>query len=102
MVNKGNKFETDHVYSEMGTGEFKSVHLEVSVVRDKLQLIIRSEEVLSKLQLEEILNDLQKTTFKKLEISLADDCVILVKVGEETDAIEITDKAIRIKSILKL
>lgn len=102
MSNRIDKFEANHIYSDIRTDEFKSIHLLGEIKDDHFVIIMQSDEELTKYQLDEILNELQRTTFKKMNISLADECVIFMDVHGERSLIEVRGGAIIVKSIIKV
>ena len=102
MSRKEIKFESDYAYPDLETDEIKCVHLEVTVVNDKIQLVVVSDEELDRLQMEEILNNIQEATFNKLAISIAKDCNIIMVVGESRYTVFVSENAIRVKDIRML
>lgn len=100
-MNKIDCFETDFVYSDIKTEELKNVHIKLNVENDNEFLLdIFSEEPLLKNELEEILNQLNTTFFKKVRISITNECKIIARTIEDKSLIKVADSGIVVKKII--
>lgn len=95
-------FETDFIYTDVKTDEFKNVHIKLNVDGDDFLLDIFSDEELLKNEIEEILNQLNSAFFRRVRISLVDECRIVVRSKNKNKRIEIIDNGIVVKNIIPM
>lgn len=79
-----NLYETDFVYNELGSDEFKNLHIVLKMSGDNLILILNSNTLIEKSELTNIIKILQNDYFKKLKIGIIEECEVILKVLNET------------------
>lgn len=88
-----NLYETDFVYNELGSDEFKNLHIVLKMDNDKLKLILNSNTLIEKAELANIIKILQNDYFKKLKIEIIEECEVNLKVLNENYLIGFKDES---------
>lgn len=101
-MNRIDSFETDFVYSDIKTDELKNVHIKLNVDGDEFLLDIFSEEPLLKNELEEILNQLNASFFRRVRISITSECKIIARTPRDENLIKVEDSGIIVKRIIPI
>lgn len=94
-------FVTDYVYFDEEEKDFKNVHINIKIVKDKFVINITSKEKLKDINVLEILKQLSNNFTKKLRISLVEECEIFVNDECGTRKIELEYGEFFIKKSIK-
>lgn len=92
-------FNTDYTYMDSKTGDFKNVHIKLNVGENSFILELSAEEMLDKTIIQELLNQLVSNAFRKLRISLAEDCKIVLIAGGRRYKVSVADNGIVVNNI---
>lgn len=96
-----NCFETDYVYSDMKTEEYKNIHITLKVDGDYFDLCLYSDEFINKKQMEIILNQLAGA-FRNLRISIVKECRVILIVKDVKYNVDVYDTGIMVSDISML
>ncbi|MCL2874410.1 MAG: hypothetical protein FWE29_05710 [Defluviitaleaceae bacterium] len=73
----------DLVYMSHKTGEFLSVHVDLTAADDHLDLVIKSEHLPDISEIAEILSMIRRDKLQKLKFNIWDDFQIILEAGSE-------------------
>lgn len=98
-MDKIKEFNTDYVYYDFKTNEYKNVHITLNVGEKSFVLELNTDVLLDKSVIEELLNQLNQNAFKRLRISIINDCTVVMIVKGKKYTIDAVDSGIVVTKI---
>ncbi len=80
MILQQGNFSMSYVYNPIGTEEFKNITVEMKIGNNDglIEVLLSTEDEISKDDLEGVLNSLHKEHFLRIKINLITDCTIVL------------------------
>jgi len=95
-------YAMDYVYSSSESDTFRSVHVDLQVIDEDLQLTLISNDEIKIVDLENILKSLQEEKFSRMRISIYEDCNILLKVNDSSHKVNLLNRDMKIDCVQPL
>lgn len=97
-----NCFETDCVYEDKESGEFRNIHIKLEVVDDYFELLLISDEMINKKFVEETLTLISTSMFQNFRISIVKDCIVKLKVKNQVYSVNVIDTGIKVIDMIMI